>query len=52
MKFVAHMTGQIVTPTMHCYGPNLFWHGCNKILGPHRPPSGPKKPKNNLKFSF
>ena len=21
---------------MHCYGPNLFWHGCNKswILGP------------------
>ncbi len=46
MKFVAPMPEQINTPTMHfsevskdpswdltkmhCYGANLFWHGCNE----------------------
>ncbi len=38
MKFVAPMPEQIATTTIHflCWGPNLFWHGCNEsqIFGP------------------
>ena len=38
IEFVAPIPEQIATYTreMHCWGPNLFWHGCNEfqILGP------------------